>query len=70
MTPLPYLWYATKNFFYNLYVVLLNGYYWWRFYCKARRGKFDRDFSMSHKKKIGLLHFKMNLKEIVLIGIQ
>jgi len=36
--------YATKNFFYNLYVVLLNGFYWWRFYWKARRGKFNQDF--------------------------
>lgn len=50
MSPLPYLWYATKNFFYNLYVVLLNGYYWWRFYYKARRGKFNQNFSNEQQK--------------------
>ncbi len=58
MNILPYLWYATKNFFYNLYVVLLNGCYWWRFYCKARRGKFNRDFSNKSEKEDWTITFQ------------
>lgn len=38
------LWYAIKRFFFGLYILLLNFYYWIRFYCKAKKDYFNKDF--------------------------
>ena len=45
------LWYAIKKFFYGVYILLLNLYYLIRFYYKAKRGYFNRDFSNQPDKK-------------------
>ncbi len=53
-----YLCYAIKKSFNNLYVVLLNGYYWCRFYYKAKKGYFNKDFSNQPTKDGWIITFQ------------